>query len=88
MDAVGKYIENVSIGLALQHLKRTSKSHVAHHVECQTARPGGHVSSRAPIRYSLGLGTICLIYHAVTEDIDVFQDMIFHCLYHISRERL
>ena len=88
MDAVGKYIENISIGLARQHLKGTSESDVAHHVECQTARPDGHVSSRAPIHYSHGLGTICLIYHAVTEDIDVLQDMIFHCLYHTSRERL
>ena len=79
MNAVGEDIENVSIGLALQHFKHMSKSHVAHHVECQTARPGGHVPSRAPIRYSLGLGTICLTYHAVTEDIDVLRALIFHC---------
>ena len=55
MDAVGKYFENVSIGLALQHLKRTSKSHIAHHLECQTARPGGNV--RAELQYVIALGS-------------------------------
>ena len=88
MDAVRKYIQNVSIGLVLQHLERTSKSHVAHHVECQAARPGGHVPGWTPTRCNLGLGTICLAYHAVTEDIDMLQNMILHCLYHISRECL
>ena len=53
MDAVGKYIKNVSIGLALQHLKSTSKSHVAHHVECQTARPG--VMFRAELQSVMAL---------------------------------
>lgn len=84
MDTVGKYIKNVSIDLAYQHFERTSKSHVAHHIECQAARPSGHVPSRAPTCCSLGLGTICLAYHAVTEDIDMFQNMIFHGLYHGS----
>ena len=88
MDAVRKYIKNVSIGLALQHLERTSKSHVVHHVEFQAARPGGHVPSRAPTCSSLGLGTICLAYHAATKDIDILQNMIFHRLYHTSRECL
>lgn len=88
MDAVRKYIQNVTIGLALQHLERTSKSHVAHHVECQAARPGGHVPGRTPTCCSLDLGIICLAYHTITEDIDVLQNMIFHCLHHVCRECL
>ena len=92
MNAVRENVENIPIGLLLQHLKRPSKSDISQNIKRKPASPHIGIHSSPPPRAVTGRSSfrpcLRLTAHDIAERPHMLQNVVLHRLDHFSGERL